>query len=283
MANQAKRRKGSLRGNPGVWWTKFGVASMDFSAQEKTHPSDTIFKNVVERKTWDPAAMSRAPPARLKPAPQMRHPAPAKEAMAPPKAPPDLEKKHWAHEVTQRQGALWQAEMRQRRIDSWAFEAPIRQVPSTSKLTEMWADASFRPSPVSPKLSEATRREMSLSALSCAQASREVYKRNGYVLGRTPAPLRSKSLSLQSVLFAGEVVKTSPDKFRRPRKYDMAWKVIPDKRFVFDPKTFLPVPRGGWDMNDPSWPDIVPAGARTFKPLTFESKSQDEASHGSTA
>ncbi|CAK9014799.1 Uncharacterized protein SCF082_LOCUS12480 [Durusdinium trenchii] len=166
--------------------------------------------------------------------------------------------------------------MRQRRIDSWAFEAPIRQVPSTSKLTEMWADASFRPSPVSPKLSEATRREMSLSALSCAQASREVYKRNGYVLGRTPAPLRSKSLSLQSVLFAGEVVKTSPDKFRRPRKYDMAWKVIPDKRFVFDPKTFLPVPRGGWDMNDPSWPDIVPAGARTFKPLTFESKSQDE-------
>ena len=23
---------------------------------------------------------------------------------------------------------------------------------------------------------------------------------------------------------------------------------------------------GGWDMNDPSWPDVVPAGMRQFKP-----------------
>lgn len=281
MATQLRRRK-SLGGKPGVWWTKYGAASMDFSAQEKTHPSDTIFKNVVERKTWDPAAMSRLPAPRLKPAAQMRHPAPAKEAMAPPKGPPDLEKKHWAHEVTQRQGALRRAEMRQRRMDGWISDAPIRQVPSSSKLTEMWADASFRPSPVSPKLSEATRNEMQLSALSCAQVSREVYLRNGYVLGRTRAPIRSKSLSLQSVLFAGEVMKTSPDKFQRPRKYEMAWKTIPDRRFVFDPKTFLPVPRGGWDMNDLNWPDIIPAGPRQFKPLPFESteSSTEIAAHG---
>lgn len=232
---------------------------MDFSAQEKTHPSDTIFKNVVERKTWDPAAMSRVPAARLKPAAQMRHPAPSKEAMAPPKGPPDLEKKHWAHEVTERQGALRRAEMRQRRMDSWVTEAPIRQVPSTSKLTEMWADASIGPSPTSPKLSETTRHAMQLSALNCAQVSREVYRRNGYVLSRTP------------------VVKTSPEKFQRPRKYEMAWKTIPDRRFVFDPKTFLPVPRGGWDMNDPSWPDVVPAGMRQFKPLSFESTESVEA------
>lgn len=276
MGLQLKRRK-SFGGKDGVWWTKFGAATMDFSAQEKTHPSDTIFKNVVERKTWDPAAMSRVPAARLKPAAQMRHPAPSKEAMAPPKGPPDLEKKHWAHEVTERQGALRRAEMRQRRMDSWVTEAPIRQLPSTSKLTEMWADASIGPSPTSPKLSETTRHAMQLSALNCAQVSREVYRRNGYVLSRTPAPLRSKSLSLQSVLFAREVVKTSPEKFQRPRKYEMAWKTIPDRRFVFDPKTFLPVPRGGWDMNDPSWPDVVPAGMRQFKPLSFESTESVEA------
>ena len=114
--------------------------------------------------------------------------------------------------------SFWRwAEMRQRRMDGWISDAPIRQVPSSSKLTEagavrkvpnkiqfplclsdgevhvsplrqmqhfsngffsihlkcqsfffaelphrevltaaqMWADASFRPSPVSPKLSEA--------------------------------------------------------------------------------------------------------------------------------
>ncbi|CAJ1351381.1 unnamed protein product [Effrenium voratum] len=239
----------------GVWWTKYGAASMDFSAQERTHPSDTIFKNVVAPKAWDPEAMRRVPPARLKPAAQRRHPAPSKEALLP-QGPPDWERKLQAHALTTRQGALRRLEMRQRRIDTWAGEAPIRQCP------------------LSPQLSQATRREMSLSALSCSQVSRDVYRRNGYLLGRSHAPLRSKSLSLQSVLFAGEVMKTSQDKFKRPRKYEMGWKTMPEKRFVFDPKSFLPVPRGGWDMSDDSWPDLLPAGRRALEPLPFE---KDEA------
>jgi len=231
---------------------------MDFSHQEKMHPSDTIFKNLVADKRWDPEAMSRPPPLPEPRAPQHRHPAPAKEALAPAKAAVDLERKFWAHEVTLRQSALRIAEKRQRRIDSWTGEAPIRLAPEARR---EWS-------------------ETSLSAASCSQVSREVYRRNGFLVGRTQAPMRSKSLSLQSILFAGEVMKTPPvDSLRKkPRQYEMGWRTMPERRFIFDAKSFLPVPRGGWDMNDPSWPDIIPAGRRGLAPLPFEQLDTAEAS-----
>ena len=53
--------------------------------------------------------------------------------------------------------------------------------------SQIWADASKPP----------------LRAASCAEVSREVYRRNGHVMSRTPLPLKSKSLSLQSVLLRG--------------------------------------------------------------------------------
>ncbi|CAE7316365.1 unnamed protein product [Symbiodinium microadriaticum] len=122
----------------GVWWTKFGAATMDFSHQEKMHPSDTIFKNVVAHKRWDAEAMSRPAPSTSTEhlSSQIRHPAPAKEALAPAKASPDLERKFWAHEVTSRQSTLRMAEKRQRRIDSWAGDAPIRMPPADAACQE---------------------------------------------------------------------------------------------------------------------------------------------------
>ncbi|CAE7224894.1 unnamed protein product, partial [Symbiodinium sp. CCMP2592] len=111
----------------------------------------------------------------------------------------------------------------------------------------------------------------------CVQVSREVYRRNGFLVGRTQAPIRSKSLSLQSILFAGEVMKAPPITAMRkkPRQYEMAWKTLPERRFVFDPKSSLPVPRGGWDMHDPSWPDIFPTGRRGLAPLPFEQQAAE--------
>ncbi|CAE7726483.1 unnamed protein product [Symbiodinium necroappetens] len=110
-------------------------------------------------------------------------------------------------------------------------------------------------------------------------ALRELRHRNGFLVGRTQAPLRSKSLSLQSILFAGEVMKAPPMTAMRkkPRQYEMAWKTLPERRFVFDPKSFLPVPRGGWDMHDPSWPDIFPTGRRGLAPLPFEQQAAEES------
>mmetsp|Transcript_77535 Transcript_77535/g.185964 ORF Transcript_77535/g.185964 Transcript_77535/m.185964 type:complete len:268 (+) Transcript_77535:36-839(+) len=260
MAAEAMRRVRGTKGMDGVWWTKFGAATMDFSHQEKMHPSDTIFKNVVAHKRWDAEAMSRPAPSTSTEhlSSLIRHPAPAKEALAPAKASPDLERKFWAHEVTSRQSTLRMAEKRQRRIDSWAGDAPIRMPPADSRRD--WS-------------------ESSLSAASCSQVSREVYRRNGFLVGRTQAPLRSKSLSLQSILFAGEVMKAPPMTAMRkkPRQYEMAWKTLPERRFVFDPKSFLPVPRGGWDMHDPSWPDIFPTGRRGLAPLPFEQQAAEES------
>ncbi|CAE7455153.1 unnamed protein product [Symbiodinium pilosum] len=254
---EAMRQVRGAEGMDGVWWTKFGAASMDFSHQERMHPSDTIFKNVVAHKRWDAEAMSRPAPlaSRELRATQIRHPAPATEALAPTKASPDLERKFWAHAVTSRQSAIRLAEKRQRRIDVWAGEAPIRLAPDARR---EWS-------------------ESSLSAASCSQVSREVYRRNGFLVGRTQAPVRAKSLSLQSILFAGEVMKAPPMNVlrKRPRQYEMGWKTLPERRFVFDPKSFLPVPRGGWDLNDTSWPDIIPAGRRGLAPLPCDSHAEE--------
>lgn len=135
--------------------------------------------------TWSPRFASRRPAEQLG-AEQLRHPSPATEALLP-SGPVDLSRKRRAHEVTQRQGALLRQELRQRRMDSWLEEAPIRMLPKHSKLHQVWADAS-KP----------------LRAVSCAEVSREVYRRNGHVMSRTPAPLKSKSLSLQCVLLQGQ-------------------------------------------------------------------------------
>ena len=88
-------------------------------------------QNVMERKMWDPKG-GRRPSKVPREAPQLRHPLPATEALS--SSGVDLERKRVAHEVTQRQGSLLRQERRQRRMDGWLTEAPIRMLPKHSKL-----------------------------------------------------------------------------------------------------------------------------------------------------
>lgn len=129
-----------------------------------------------------------------------------------------------------------------------------------------------------------TRRSMSesqLSALDCSQVSRQVYEKNGYLVGRTKEkPRGSRPLSFHSMVFSGDVMKSPKSTHRvgrRPRKYDMQWRTLPESGFKFDPKSFLPVPRGGWaNQSHDEWPDIDPVGRREFVDRSFE-KSQPPA------
>eukprot|EP00440_Ansanella_granifera_P020270 gb/GFBE01022021.1/.p1 GENE.gb/GFBE01022021.1/~~gb/GFBE01022021.1/.p1 ORF type:complete len:276 (+),score=47.05 gb/GFBE01022021.1/:1-828(+) len=258
----AYARGGGPPGGTGMrcWWPVYGPGTMDFSAQDKSHPSETIFDKVIAPKKWSAnASRSRVPPQEIIQAAQMRHPAPAREALLRDKEHPDIEVKLRAHEVTQRQGALRRAEMRQRRIDAWAGEPPIRLAATMSEGLRR------------------TRSESSINTLGASQVSREVYERNGFLVGRTKEqPRRSKPLSYQSMMFAGDLMNSTDSGTRigsRPRKYDMQWKTLPESKFVFDPKSFLPVPRGGWETAEiGNWPDISPAGQREFVPLPFDSQ-----------
>eukprot|EP00930_Biecheleria_cincta_P060102 TRINITY_DN45790_c0_g1_i1.p1 TRINITY_DN45790_c0_g1~~TRINITY_DN45790_c0_g1_i1.p1 ORF type:complete len:283 (+),score=39.01 TRINITY_DN45790_c0_g1_i1:72-920(+) len=244
-------------GMSGVWWPVYGPGTRDFSAQDKSHPAETIFDKVIAPGKWS-ATKVRVPPKELIQAAQLRHPAPAREAVLREKEHPDIDVKLRAHEFTERQAALRRAEMRQRRIDAWAGEAPIRMTAST--------------------LSQITRRSMSetsLSALDCSQASRTVYEKNGFLVGRTKEkPRGSRPLSYHSMVFAGDMMKSPKSTSRvgrKPRKYDMQWRTLPENKFVFDPKSFLPVPRGGWgsQLSD-EWPDADPVGRREFAARPFE-------------
>eukprot|EP00931_Biecheleriopsis_adriatica_P005310 TRINITY_DN106836_c0_g1_i1.p1 TRINITY_DN106836_c0_g1~~TRINITY_DN106836_c0_g1_i1.p1 ORF type:complete len:290 (-),score=40.70 TRINITY_DN106836_c0_g1_i1:100-969(-) len=258
----AYERGGGPSGGTGmrVWWPDYGPGTMDFSAQDRSHPTETIFdKNVAPAHKWSAASCTkpRDRPADIIHAAQIRHPAPAREAMLRNKEHPDIDVKLRAHEVTERQGALRRAEMRQRRIDAWAGEPPIRL--SATALSE----------------ASRSRSDSLLNTIGSSQVSREVYQRNGYLVGRSKEPARrSKPLSLHSMLFAGDLVNNNSSSTRvgrRPRKYEMQWKTLPEKKFVFDPKTFLPVPRGGWDAHEMGkWPDVPPAGRREFAALPFD-------------
>jgi len=260
----AYMKGGGPAGGTGMntWWPVYGPGTRDFSAQDKSHPSETIFDKVVAPGKWS-AHRVRVPPAEIVHAAQLRDPAPARRHMLRDTEHPDIDAKMKAHAVTQRQVFLRRAEMRQRRIDAWAGEPPIRLSAAT--------------------MSEALRKSRSESDLMCSldasKVSRDVYERNGYLVARTKEkPPRSKPLSFHSMMFAGDLTSssTAPKRvgLKPPRRYDKGWKTLPESKFVFDPSTFLPVPRGGWDAQpSDKWPELGSTGRREFVPLPFDNDS----------
>lgn len=248
----------------GVWWPDFGPGQRDFSAQDRSHPAETIFENVVAPGKW--STKVRCAPSQPLEAVQMRHPAPAREAMLEVK--PSLEAKLAAHEVTERQCALRRAELRQRRMDSWLGEAPISSSEGRTR----------------------SRSETSLGA--GTQVSREIYEKHGFLVGRSKGQIadghtgvlmrrQHTPLSLRTMMISSESLaqpSASTSSSQRPslRKYEKQWLSTPGKSFIFDPTTFLPVPRGGWDSQPPtSWPEVQAMGRREFTaPAAFERSSE---------
>lgn len=229
-----------------TWWPDFGPGVRDFSAQERSHPTDSIFRTQVE---------CRRRPAAQTLASQFRHPAPAREALLI-TAQPSVETKLAAHEFTEKQSALRRLEVQQKRIDKWIQEPPIRRIQSEPG-----------------SLMDASRNTSASS--SALEANRSVYEKHGYLVGRHTGSVadglgglsgkrRANSMSFSAMLFKGELV----EEVRKPRrkKPSKQWHVTPASRYVFDPTTFLPVPRGGWDAQVPTeWPALRTTGSRGLR------------------
>mmetsp|Transcript_81076 Transcript_81076/g.224337 ORF Transcript_81076/g.224337 Transcript_81076/m.224337 type:complete len:307 (-) Transcript_81076:159-1079(-) len=259
----AHARGGVHTQGPGrTWWPDFGPGTRDFSAQERSHPSEAIFEKIVKPGKWSTREKSIPNPEPV--AARFRSPQPARDAMQ--DQAPSIERKLAAHAVTERQAALRRMEMRQRRVDSWLEDAPVRMNAST--LSEVSWHSSSEPS----------LRELSTSQAS--QVSRDVYQRHGYLVGRSKGsiadgvsgarPRRHNPLSYSAMMFSGDLYGSpshKTGKMFRPRKPTQQWRMRPESRFVFDPRSCLPVPRGGWNSLPPTkWPEVEAAGNREFVP-----------------
>jgi len=136
-----------------------------------------------------------------------------------------------------------------------------------------------------------------LCADHAAAASRDVYEKHGFVVGRSRGstadgkygskfrPSRPKLLSYQLMLLGDLQDQPSAERRRGPRKASKQWRLCPENSFVFDPRTFLPVPRGGWDQHPlalEEWPAPPSSGSRDFAvsakdPLHFSSLASNTA------
>lgn len=192
---------------------------------------------------------------------------------------PTNERRLAAKEVGEKKGALRMMEVRQRQIDSWLEPVPMRMAAASSKGRAIRSRSE-------PSLSNVN----DLSSDAAAQVSREVYEKLGFLVGRskgtigldTGAPSaarRHNSLSLNALMFSGKVVdgsraSQSTSRSSLPRKPTKQWQLCPESTFVFDPKTSLPVPRGGWNSQPSStWPEVPAAGRREWAaPVTFDAR-----------
>mmetsp|Transcript_8263 Transcript_8263/g.18867 ORF Transcript_8263/g.18867 Transcript_8263/m.18867 type:complete len:304 (-) Transcript_8263:120-1031(-) len=253
-------------GGPGAgtgrtWWPDFGPATRDFSAQDRSHPTETIFERVVKPGKWSATKSPGTSPASPVAA-AFRNPQPARDALLT-KAEPTPEAKRAAKAVTERQAALRRLEMRQRRVDSYLGAAPVHMTATT--------------------LSEArhARSESCLRDVNSSQASevsRDVYERHGYLVGRSKGSIADGSsgahsrkhnpLSYTAMLFGGKVVGDSSSRSKKgfvPRRPSKQWKTCPESSFIFDRELSLPVPRGGWNLQRATkWPDPENAGNREY-------------------
>jgi len=266
-------------GSKGNWWPDFGPSTHDFSAQEKVHPTDTIFHKVVKpftRSNSEPGPSSRGG-SRCgvnydAPSPQQfRHPAPSMEATLH-KSLPGMEERLAAKRLTNRDAHLRRLEMRQRKVDAWLGEEPhyppVRTAPGGSGSLAnggLPARASLRDLPCA--------NHSVVSSTNSSAVSRDVYERHGYLVGRSRGSIadghsgvrtrKHNPLSFSTMLFTGELQSNSTPSKRKMQssKPSKQWHVKPESKFVFDPRLCLPVPRGGWGMQAPSeWPDLEPTG-----------------------
>jgi hypothetical protein len=208
----------------------------------KSHPTETIYEKVVKEK-------KRLPPQVLAPQ-QFRHPAPAREAFFT-TAEPSLNIKLASHGITERKANLRRMELRQKAIDSWMHK---RDEEAKAKL-----------------------RDASNTSRSAIDAGKSIYEKHGYVKSKSHGSLgaggassllskNSLPLSVSTMLLRGDSSLRGDQSTlsNRPRKsYSKSWRVCPENRFVFDPSTFLPAPRGG-NRTPKEWPDVDPVGKREF-------------------
>lgn len=262
-----------VAGTGKTWWPDFGPSLRDHSFQERFFPHHHIFEKVVKPHT---TGRDRAPPPLEREPKQFRNPAPARQAMLL-RDQPTNEQRLAAKEVTDRQSHLRMLEVRQRRIDSWLEEPPIRMkaVGSSSRGKALRCQSE----PVISASSSAT------------QVSRETYEKLGFLVGRSKGSIadglsgangakrRHNPLSLNSLMFSGSVVDgnragRSLSRSALPKKPSKQWQVLPESSFVFDPRTSLPVPRGGWNSQPSStWPEPPAAGHREWSaPVTFDAR-----------
>lgn len=263
-----------------TWWPDFGPSIRDHSYQDGYMVHHHIFESQVKPHT---TGRDRAPPPPERQPAQFRNPAPARRAMLMNDQPTN-ERRLAAKQVTDRQSALRMLEVRQRQVDSWLEDAPVRMkaVGSSSKAKSA---ASLRSSS-EPALGTS---ENSLSSEAAAQVSRQVYEKLGYLVGRHKGGIadglggadqtkrRHNPLSMNSLLFSGSVLNggsSNPKKTTLAKKQSKQWRMCPESSFVFDPRTSLPVPRGGWNSQPPSsWPEVPAAGGREWSaPVTFDAR-----------
>jgi hypothetical protein len=280
-AHRSGNPSAALQAN--TWWPDFAPGK-DHSYLLKSHPAETMFDKGFAHYKWDATDMKpglkEAPvPEHKQPMPkQFRHPAPGNEAMLQ-RATPTMEAKLQAHATTQKQASLLRAEMRQRQVDSWANPSPIRMAASSSvteggKDLSMYAGSGILCRPPSLSRSEPI---LQLSPEKAASVSRSVYEQHGYLVGRSKGqtadgktglrPRKHTPLSAHKLKFGGDGTAGKP----RSSKPGGQWKSLPESGFVFDPKSFLPVPRGGRNKELPDrWPEPPNDGRRCFSSGPFE-------------
>jgi len=258
-------------GHGKTWWPDFGPGIRDHSYQEKYMPHHHIFEHQVVPIT---TGKSRGVPLLERQPAQFRHPAPARESMMM-KEYPTNEGRLAAKAVTAKQGALRSMEVRQRIMDSWIEEAPIRMKAASSSQGRL----------------KGSQSQPTLGSHVGVQATRATYEKLGFLVGKSPgntadgfsgalgASRRHNSLSLNALMFSGNVVDgslatRSSSRSVLPKKPSKQWKLSPESNYVFDPRTSLPVPRGGWNSQPPtSWPEPPAAGGREWAaPVTFDSR-----------
>eukprot|EP00927_Polykrikos_kofoidii_P071153 TRINITY_DN67470_c0_g1_i1.p1 TRINITY_DN67470_c0_g1~~TRINITY_DN67470_c0_g1_i1.p1 ORF type:complete len:295 (-),score=51.44 TRINITY_DN67470_c0_g1_i1:48-932(-) len=251
---------GGTAGTGRTWWPDYGAGTNEFSYCKRGHPTETIFKD-VQRFTagskTSPAELARATKAVDM---QFRNPQPAMHAILHKEQPSD-ERRIAAKASTQRQSSLNRLEMRQRNVDRYLGDAPIRAQQS--------------------KDDEYVRRlDTTLSSLNCSEISRSVYEKNGWLVGRSKPSIadgrttgRSKStpLSFNAMMFRNEL--TGGGSAKRLSGSSKSPKQLrpPPESFNWDPRMCLPVPRGGWNSQPPSkWPEAQTMGEREFSaPVDF--------------
>lgn len=266
-----------------TWWPDFGPSTRDHSYQEKYMPHHHIFEKVVKPHT---VGKPRGQPLLEREPTQFRHPQPAREHMLL-KDQPTNDRRLAAKETTDRQSSLRMMEVRQRQIDSWLEPVPIRMAAAPKTKT-------LRLSNSEPSLTN------NGGSAVAAQVSRDVYEKLGFLVGRSKgsvadgmggasgsATRKHNSLSLNALMFSGNVVDgnraaTKNSRSALPKKASGQWNLCPESSFVFDPKTSLPVPRGGWNSQPAtSWTEPPANGRREWAaPVTFDARpkaSQMEA------
>lgn len=260
----ASQKSREVVGTGTTWWPDFGPSQRDHSYQEKYAPHHHIFEKVV--KPYTVGKPQGPPPLERQPA-QFRNPQPGRHAMLM-QDQPSHERRLAAKSVTDKQGALRMLEVRQRQVDSWMGEPPVRMAAAASSSQGRALRSSSEPS---------------LSSGAAAEASRDVYEKLGFLVGKSKGTIadgyngakarRHNALSFNALMFSGKVVdgRGRPSRSSKPSKQ---WRLCPESSFVFDARTSLPVPRGGWNSQPPtSWPEPPAAGRREWAaPVTFDAR-----------